>query len=61
MNGLLLLLKETSIFYHGVFLVNRRKITREMAISIFSMLKNMYLSALVFWKQNTEWFSNDIF
>lgn len=48
MNGLLLLLKEMFIFYYGVFLVNRRKIIREMVISIFSMLKNMYLFVLVF-------------
>ena len=47
--GLLLLLKEMSIFFHhGIFLVNRRKITTETAISSFSMLKNMDSSALVF-------------
>lgn len=44
----LLLQKEMSIFYLEVFLVNRRKITRETVISIFSILKNIYLSALAF-------------
>lgn len=41
----LLLLEETSILYHEVFLVKRRKITREIAVFIFGVLKNMYLPA----------------